>query len=60
LQAPLALPYFNDSQGRRLRKEPHMLNNLTLDQLITAFVVFLSVIATVAFIVYLKNRSGNE
>lgn len=37
-----------------------MLSNLTLDQLITAFVVFLSVIATVAFIVYLKNRSGND
>ncbi|EUC71607.1 hypothetical protein Y017_02225 [Alcanivorax sp. 97CO-5] len=37
-----------------------MLSNLTLDQLITAFVLFLTVIATVAFIVYLKNRSGNE
>ncbi len=37
-----------------------MLSNLTLDQLITAFVLFLTVIATVAFIVYLKNRSSNE
>ncbi len=47
-------------QGRPHPKETDMLNNLTLDQLITAFVVFLGVIATVAFIVYLKNRSGND
>lgn len=47
-------------QGRPHPKENDMLNNLTLDQLITAFVVFLGVIATVAFIVYLKNRSGHD
>ncbi len=35
-----------------------MLNDLTLYQLITAFVIFLLVIASVAFVVYLKNQRG--
>lgn len=33
-----------------------MLNGLTLTQTLTALVIFLLVIATVAFIVYLKNQ----
>lgn len=33
-----------------------MLNDLTLTQTLTALVIFLLVIATVAFIVYLKNQ----
>ncbi len=35
-----------------------MLNDLTLYQLITAFVIFLVFIASVAFVVYLKNQRG--
>ncbi len=31
-----------------------------LEQLITAFVLFLCTIAVVAFIVYLKNQSGKR
>lgn len=33
-----------------------MLDNLTLEELITAFVIFLCTIAVVAFAVYLKNQ----
>lgn len=35
-----------------------MLDDLTLYQIITAFVIFLVCIASVAFIVYLKNQRG--
>ena len=35
-----------------------MLNDLTLYEWLTALVVFLLVIACVAFVVYLKNQRG--
>ena len=33
-----------------------MLANLTLSELLTAFVIFLLVIASIAFVVYLTNQ----
>ncbi len=37
-----------------------MLNDLTLYEKLTAFVFFLLLIASVAFVVYLKNQRGKE